>query len=292
MRNQQYAEQVAGPSRPPRFSIGCGDIGSGKPLLLLHCSGSDRQHWSRCLKAWAEIGAKPRRFLMPELFGCGETSRWPGPHHPSLQDYAALVCRSLEDLDGPVDMVGHSFGGAVALQIAREMPECIASLTLIEPAAFFILRDQGGTEARLLAEFAALGATVLQAAAATSNAARRHGMQAFVEYWNGAGRWDSLSPSLQAAMTDMIGVIANDIAAVLAETRRLADYAGLSMPVLLISGQHSPAPVRHMNAMLSHTLRAARAASIPGAGHMTPISHASTLAFLIADHVPGGRSQP
>lgn len=293
MQNAQYAEQAAAPSFPPfGVPIGCGDIGTGRPLVLLHCSGSDRQHWGRCLKAWAEIGAPPRRFLTPELFGCGETGRWPGAGHPSLQDYAALVGRSLEDLDEPVDLVGHSFGGAVALQIARDMPGKIASLTLIEPAAFFILRDQGSMEARLLGEFEQLGATVRQAAMAKDRAAQRLGIRDFVEYWNGAGRWDTLSPALRDTMAGMVGVVAHDIAAALSETSRLRDYAALATPTLLIGGQHSPAPVRHMNAMLSDTLRAAQAASIPGAGHMTPISHAAILTRLISDHVDESRSQP
>lgn len=279
MRNAPYAEQSA-----PFIPVGCGDIGSGKPLVLLHCSGSDRQHWSRCLKAWSEIGGPPRRFLMPELFGCGETGRWPGRDHPTLQDYAALVCQSLADLDQPVDLVGHSFGGAVALQIARERPERIASLTLIEPAAFFILRDQGATEACLLAEFEALGATVRQAARAEDGAERRRGMRSFVEYWNGAGRWEALSPSLQEAMAEMVGVVANDIAAALTETSRLRDYAALPIPTLLIGGRHSPEPVRHINAMLARALASTRSATIAGAGHMTPISHAAILADLISDH--------
>lgn len=298
MRNTQYADKIrekAPPVRnalPPGFPIGCGQAGSGSPLVLLHCSGSDRQHWSRCLKAWGEIAGPPRGFIMPELFGCGATGRWPGRGHPSLQDYAALVCRSLDGTDGPIDLVGHSFGGAVALQIARERPERIASLTLIEPAAFFVLREQGAEEARLLDEFATLGATVQRAGASERRAERLNGMRCFVEYWNGAGRWDALSPGLQEAMADMVGVVAGDVAAALVETSRLADYAGLPVPTLLVSGQHSPAPVRHMNAMLAQALRVTRAVSIIGAGHMTPISHAPVLARLIADHADTSRSQP
>lgn len=290
MRNAQYAEQISVIS--PDFPIGCGDSGSGRPLVLLHCSGSDRQHWCRFLKAWAETGAKPRRFIMPELFGCGGTGRWPYDGHPSLQDYAALVCHALEKLDEPVDLVGHSFGGAVALQIARDIPDKIASLTLIEPAAFFILRDQGAEETRLLGEFEAVGMTVRQAAMTKDPVVRRRGMQSFVEYWNGAGRWDSLSAALQEATAEMVGVVANDIAAALTETSRLRDYAALPVPTLLIGGQYSPAPVRHMNAMLAQALRATRAASIVGAGHMTPISHAPVLASLIVDHADTRRSQP
>lgn len=298
MRDAQYTEQIEGPlppaaiALPPDFPVGCGQAGSGAPLVLLHCSGSDRQHWSRCLKAWGEIAALPRRFLMPELFGCGATGRWPGWGHPSLQDYAALACRSLDGIDEPIELVGHSFGGAVALQIARSMPERIASLTLIEPAAFFILRDQGAEEAGLLDEFATLGATVRRAAAADNVDERRHGMRCFVDYWNGAGRWDSLPPDLQDAMADMAGVVAHDVAAALAEQSRLRDFASLPIPTLLVSGQHSPAPVRHMNAMLARVLPAARAVSIVGAGHMTPISHAAVLVRLIADHADTRRSQP
>lgn len=298
MQIAQYAEQIreTTPSLPaalPReFPVGCGETGSGAPLVLLHCSGSDRQHWSRCIKAWGEFAAPPRRFILPELFGCGATGRWPGQNHPSLQDYASLVCRSLEAVDEPVDLVGHSFGGAVALQIARIMPERIASLTLIEPAAFFILRDQSAEEARLLSEFETLGKTVRQAAKASAGTERRHGMRCFLEYWNGEGRWDALSPSVQDSMAEMVGVVAGDVAAALTEKSRLRDYTDLPVPSLLIGGQHSPEPVRHINVMLAQALRPARAVSIAGAGHMTPISHPAILASLISDHVCSRRSPP
>lgn len=298
MSNTQYAEQMDGAfpvsanTLPADFPVGCGEAGDGPPLVLLHCSGSDRQHWSRCLKAWSEIAAPPRRFIMPELFGCGATGRWPGRNHPSLQDYAALVCRSLDHLEEPIDLVGHSYGGAVALQIARTMPARIASLTLIEPAAFFILRDQGAEEARLLAEFEALGATVRRAATAGAGPDRRHGMRCFVEYWNGSGKWDALPPSLQDSMAALTGVVANDVAAALTETSRLRDYAGLPVRTLLIGGEHSPKPVCHMNAMLARALGSARAVSLTGAGHMTPISHPADLASLIADHVGGRPASP
>lgn len=288
MRIEQYAEQMpaaAALALLQGFPVGCGNTGQGRPLVLLHCSGSDRQHWSRCLGAWSAAGLPPRRFLMPELFGCGGTAPWPFDGHPSLQDYAALVGHALAHVDEPIDLVGHSFGGAVALQIARDRPETIASLTLIEPAAFFILRDQGERESRLLAEFEALGTVIRDAAAERDRTARRHAMRCFVEYWNGAGRWDAFTPALQDAMTDMLGVVAHDIAAALTEDSRLRDYAGLPMPVLLIGGQHSPAPVRHMNAMLAAALPVARATAIAGAGHMTPITHAPLLSHLIADHV-------
>jgi lipase len=68
----------------------------------------------------------------PDLLGHGRSS-WAAPWTIEA-NVAALA--ALLDADGgaPVVVVGHSFGGAVALNLAAERPDLISGLVLLDPA--------------------------------------------------------------------------------------------------------------------------------------------------------------
>lgn len=263
------------------FHAGCADDGVGRPTVLLHCSGADRSHWDRVIAAWTAKDSRPRRFLRPEFFGCGATARWPERWPITLQDYVHLVTAALADIDEPFDLVGHSFGGAVALAVARAMPERLRSLTLIEPSAFFLLREDGPQGDIQFEEAAQLARIVRRGVTTGTDAERRQTMAFFMDYWNGAGRWDRLPPQAQQAMADMADVVAQDIFAVFADRMRLADCRAIAVPSLLVTGGRSPGPVRHIVDRLADVMPAARMICIEDAAHMIPLTHAEVLARLL-----------
>lgn len=269
---------------PPGFPVGCADDGAGHPIVLLHCSGADRTHWDRLIAAWPEADAGHRRFLRPELFGCGQTGRWRDRHPVTLQDHVRLMTAALAHVQEPLDLAGHSFGGAVALMFARLHPERVRSLTLIEPSAFFLLKDDGPVAAHLYQEFERLSRTVQNGVSADTDETRRNAMAYFMDYWNGAGKWNALSPRVQQAMVEIADVIASDIFAAFAEEMRLPDCRTLAMPTLLICGGRSPGPMRHIVRRLEETLPRATQVCIPDAAHMIPITHAAELAGWICKH--------
>ena len=78
----------------------------------------------------------------------------PSPSRTRRQRTIEIIDRS----DGQVHLVGHSYGGGVALRAAVERPDRIASLTLYEPSAFHLLRAMGARAAGALAEILALAA--------------------------------------------------------------------------------------------------------------------------------------
>lgn len=107
------------------------ELGSGDatPVLLLHGFGADLNSWMFTQPALAE----GRRVLALDLPGHGGSGRDVG-----AGDAAALsqaVEGFLATLDpGPVHLVGHSMGGAIAALLAARDPELVRSLTLIAPA--------------------------------------------------------------------------------------------------------------------------------------------------------------
>lgn len=272
------------------FPVGCADTGQGRPLLMLHCSGADRSAWDRIVAAWAKAGEDARRrILRPEFFGCGATGRWPGHRPASLDDMADLAESVLQTVAEPVDLVGHSFGGAVALHLARRMPERLRTLTLIEPAAFFVLKDRGSPAQDLLAEITRVARTIQAGAARNTDASRQEAMACFVDYWNGPGKWQSLPPLVRTALAAQADVVSQDFAVLFNEPSRLADCRNVETPTLVISGMRSPAPVQHIAALLARVIPGADRLRIRDAGHMMPLTHAPILAHEIARFQKRGR---
>lgn len=109
------------------------DAGSGNPVLLLHGSGpgvSAFANWRLVLPKLAET----RRVIAPDLVGFGFTERPPG-HRYTLDGWVAHAVGVLDALDlGRVDLVGNSFGGALALALAIRHPARVRRLVLMGAA--------------------------------------------------------------------------------------------------------------------------------------------------------------
>lgn len=104
--------------------------GSGAPVLMLHGHGGWRDSWELQVAALA-----PRyRTLRMDLRGHGGSSRPAGPYTMSqlAADAAALL---REAAGGPAHVLGHSLGGAVALQLALDAPSLVRSLVIINSQA-------------------------------------------------------------------------------------------------------------------------------------------------------------
>src|SRR5690606_9254560 len=99
------------------------------------------------------------RVLAVDLPGYGSTAR-PGGAAAGLAGHAAIVQAVAEHCGGPVHLVGHSFGGVVALKAAMTAAESIRSLTVVEPVAFNLLHCRTGADGRLAREIDALSGVV------------------------------------------------------------------------------------------------------------------------------------
>lgn len=235
--------------------------GEGRPLLLLHGTASSSAMWKPMLPALAAR----RRTIAPDLRGHGDSDPWPSDASPSLAAEAAAVAAIAVRFGGAFDLVGHSYGGAVALRMAALMPRRIASLTLIEPAAFQLLHGREGVDRQLRDQIAAVAAGV------------DAGVAGFVDYWNGAGFWASLSPNRQAALARLAPTIRANFSAIFDDPLRLVDCAAIAVPTLLIAGERSTAVARRITALLGMAMPHARTRVVEGAGHMVPRTHPVTV---------------
>jgi pimeloyl-ACP methyl ester carboxylesterase len=98
--------------------------GDGPPLLLIHGYGGAAWNFSELAPL-----LRGRRLLIPDLPGHGAST--PLPASASLAGYADALAATLP---GPVDVLGHSLGGVVALRLAERRPELVRSVVLAAAA--------------------------------------------------------------------------------------------------------------------------------------------------------------
>lgn len=254
--------------------------GSGPPVALLHCSGSSAAQWSDLA---ALLGGR-FNVIAPDLYGCGATGAWPGRSPIRLADHARMVAGLLRAQAGPVHLVGHSFGGAVAMRVAMDHPGLLRSLTLIEPVLFHLLRQGGAGDRNLYAEIRSIAAGVFECAL---NGHSHAGMARFVDYWNGEGAWARLSPGAQARMAGQIAGVSANFTAIFAESATAEDYQRVMVPTLVLHGDASPGPARRVAELAAASVPACTVIAFSGAGHMLPLTHAADVADALTAHIDG-----
>lgn len=252
-------------------------IGRGPAVVLLHSTASSAAQWNQLRSTLAGR----HTMIAIDLIGYGESEPWAGQEAITLGHEAAAVAGVLDQFDGPVHLVGHSYGGAVALHLALS-GRPLASLTLIEPVAFHLLRDGSDFDLNLLQEAARLGEAVKRSVLSGAYAA---GMEEFVDYWNGAGTWAALSPDRRRALSRMAGTVALNFSAAGNDPARLSDCAFLATPTLLMAGDRTRRPVARIAARLAATLPVVDSRIVEGAGHMLPRTHLNTFAQALTLHL-------
>jgi len=247
-------------------------------VIALHCSGAGAAQWRRLDETLGE----DYELVAPEHYGCDSTGPWTGDHAFTLADEAARTIALIDGNDRKVHLVGHSYGGGVALHVALARPDRIASLTLYEPSAFYLLRQFGP---RAAAAFAEIRTIANRTGAGIATGDYRSAAATFVDYWSGPGAWDALRPAVQDGLARWAAKAPLDFAALIDEPTSVSAYARLSCPTLVIRGEHAPAPTRIIADTLPSLLPHARLVIVPGAGHMGPLTHAAEVNALIAPHI-------
>jgi pimeloyl-ACP methyl ester carboxylesterase len=117
--------------RDGRFKIRVLTAGEGDPVLFLHGAGG--LFWDPLLDA---VGAG-HRVVAPEHPGAGDSQGL--EHVEDLWDLVLYYNELLDTLEMPrVSLLGHSFGGMVAAEIAANNPERVDKLALIAPIGLWL----------------------------------------------------------------------------------------------------------------------------------------------------------
>ena len=248
------------------------------PVIALHCSGAGASEWY----SLADVLSDDYQLLAPEHYGSVTNGAWTGEHDFTLADDAARAIALMDASQRKVHLIGHSYGGGVALHVALARPSQIASISIYEPSAFHLLRQLGESGAKAFSEIAGVARRI---ADGVLTGDYRRAVAGFVDYWNDAGTWETMRPAAQRALMRWAPKGPLEFRALIENSTPARAYRILKCPVLIMRGGHALRPSRIIADRLAELLPDSRLLVIDGAGHMGPFTHASKVAALIARHI-------
>lgn len=215
----------------------------------------------------------------------GETEPVSGPAPLTVFDEAeaaaAVIRTELPACTGEgAHLVGHSYGGTIALEVARHWPELISRLTLLEPAPYSLLKEAG--ETAHASAIAQENARFIAMVRGTEPGGTPAAMERYLDYFNNrSGFWRSLDERAQEKMLLLAERIAISLEAVGRLEISRAALAEIGCPVTVIHGGSTDPLNGRMSAVVAEAIPDATLRSIPGAGHMMTLSHADNVCALI-----------
>lgn len=246
------------------------------PVVLLHSGGLSSRQWGRLASELAHVGYP---VLKPDFLGHGANlAEPPRPAHFDADVEATIDL--LAQRSEPAHLVGHSYGGLVALSLAGRRPDLVRSIALYEPVAFGVLHDPPDAEG--LADLRRLSTNPIFRA---SDRGTEAWLEVFVDFWSGPGAWAALAEPTRQSFLASGRVVAEGVIALTDDRTPASAHSGITASALLIRGERSPVAARRVTAILSTALPHARLAEVDGAGHMGPLSHGREVNELIAAHI-------
>jgi pimeloyl-ACP methyl ester carboxylesterase len=255
---------------------------AGACVVALHCSlGSGRQWAKLNTELNTELGPGAK-LIAPDLIGYGRNTCLLDLPTTLAQEVQALR-EALDQATGPIHLVGHSYGGAIAFKIATDpaYEHRIRSLSLIEPVLPTLLLESV-PDRRLHDQFAELAREVSRD---LWNGSVLEAIDKFSEFWCGSGPREVLSPAARIRMIEHAERLAFDFMAAFAEENVTMAAASLRVPTLLFSGGHSPNLTQRIVRRLAAIMEGVEMRHLPEAGHMLAMTHAHLINPAIAAHI-------
>jgi pyruvate dehydrogenase E2 component (dihydrolipoamide acetyltransferase) len=255
----EFAETSAGSLRYAKRGEGA------ETIVLVHGFGGDLDNWLFNIEA---LAGKARVYAL-DLPGHGQSTK--ALREPSLEGLsrALIAFMDVVGIDS-AHLVGHSMGGAVALQTALDAAERVKSLTLISSAGL-------GSEIN--------GAYIDGFVAAANRRNLKPVIEQLFDDPNLVSR-QLLDDLLKYKRLDGVGEALSSLASTLFANGQQAtvlarDLAGMQQPALVIWGAND----RIIPSSHAAALGNARVEVIEGAGHMVQMEKANRVNEMILVHI-------
>lgn len=238
------------------FRIRYQEAGEGTPIVCLHGAGGPR------ISPGYELLARNHRVIAFEVPGFGDSAV--NDRSGSIEELAATMCEAVGELGlGPITLLGNSFGGRLAVWMAVQEPERLASLVLVAPAA--ILPERRSDSGQAAGQGPPSDPAVLYA----------HPER--IPDW-----WPPADPGVTAKQRDLVRRLAGPPR----NPELEAKMVELQVPTLVMFGTGDrvipPEMGRHYRALLPKC----QLVLVYDAGHVIDVDRPEAFAALVEDFVP------
>jgi pimeloyl-ACP methyl ester carboxylesterase len=256
--------------------------GKGTGVVCLHSNASTSSQWRLLMDKLSDRF----RVIAVDGYGAGKSPPWPSDRPVRLEDEVSLLGAALESAGERFHLVGHSYGGAVALKTALMFPQRVRSVVVYEPTLFHLVvqGDPLDSPAEGIWRAASDAADAVDLGHSTAGARR------FIDFWMGCCAWDSMPPARQTVVAYAVRNVRGWRDALFQESVPRSALARLDVPVLCLAGERSPESSLSVARMLLETLPRVTVVPQPGLGHMGPITHPERVNPQIAEFLNGHQS--
>lgn len=248
--------------------------GAGPTIVLVPGSCSTAAAWRPLIACWNN----QFRCVTTSLPGYGGTAERRPAGNSSVAYLAEAVETVVSKAGGRVHLVGHSFGGLVALAVTLRDRVPLASLTVVEPPAIELLLECGEHQ-----HYRAFG-RMTESYVAAFNSGDAEAVAAMIDFYGGTGTFASWPPRVRAYAIATTAVNIVDWASAYGFALSADILSAVQIPVLVLCGGASHAAMQRLCALLGEGLSRAALATVAGAAHFVIATHADEVARLIARH--------
>ena len=242
------------------------ESGAGAPILCIHGGGSSALVWTGAAEGLARLG----RVIAYDRRGCGRSER-PEPYErTTVGEHADDAAALLDALaPAPAVVVGRSFGGWVATELALRHPGRVRALVLLEP-------DAPGLSAAADAWVSAFGDRMRAVAADAGVGAVG---EALITEVAGQDAWRSFPEEVRRMLTDNGPALLAELRAYETLGADRAALAAIVQPVLLVTAADSPPEFHEPIEALAGALPDART-ELVGGDHLIDPASPVVIAFI------------
>lgn len=258
-----------------RGRIDYDECGSGPTIVLVPGSCSTGAAWRPIMVEWDN----QFRCVTTSLLGYGGTAERRTARDPSISHEADVLEAVIRKAGGRVHLVGHSFGGLVALVVALRNQVPLATLAIVEAPALEVLRETG--EHQHYAAFRQMTDGYF----AAFEAGDKEAIAAMIDFYGGAGTYASWPQRVRAYAMEKTHVNIIDWSCARGYPLTPAALAAIQTPTLIMTGTASHPAARRANELLSECVPGSAFTIIDGAAHFMIATHVAEVAGWIARHV-------
>jgi len=261
--------------RPDPMHIDFSDEGSGETVILIHGGASNNRQW----KALIQDLKSRFRIIAPNMHGAGQTPPWDGPDSYRLAHGAALIEQLCTLSPSSINIVGHSFGGAVAMQAATQLGPRVERLVLLEAAPYDLLRQFGRHEAYreavALYEFVRDGSERGEWLAIAER---------FLNAFVGENAWDEMNLERRSRAAQLMRHNRSAWDALMTDRTSLPEWSRRTpRRTLFVSAADTWPPLRELVRLFKEGCPHWTFAEVPEGGHMAPLYRPELVNPIIVD---------